>query len=346
MINDTAFIGNASNKYVKKFEQDYANFLNIKHCIAVGNGTDAIEIALKALNIGEGDEVIVPALSWIATSEAVSNIEATPIFIDIDESFNIDVNLIETKITSKTRAIIVVHLYGHPADMDKIVRIAKKKNLKIIEDCAQSHNAEFNGQKIGTFGNVSTFSFFPSKNLGAMGDAGGIVTADDDIANKCRLISQHGQSKIKHKHFIEGRNSRMDGIQASVLSVKLQYLEKWTQKRIEIADNYRNLLNSKSIILPKKESNKKSVYHLFVIRVDNRDAVFDMMKENGVGVAIQYPTPLPLLDAYNKFNYSSQVFPVASKLTNEIISLPIYPELDSVQQEYITNNLLKIISKR
>ena len=227
VIEQCAFIGNLNNKYVKTFEESFSRFVGTGHCVACGNGTDALEILLKAMNIGPGDEVIVPALSWIATSEAVSNMGGTPVFVDIEpEYYGIDPELIEQKITKKTSAIIPVHLYGHPTSMPEIHILSEKYGLKILEDCAQAHGAAINGKAIGTWGTASAFSFFPGKNLGAFGDAGGMVTSNSEIAQKSRMIAQHGQSGEKHRHLVEGRNSRMDGLQAAVLSTKLKYLEK------------------------------------------------------------------------------------------------------------------------
>jgi len=337
VLDDCAFIGTSANKYVKIFEYTFANILGIEHCVGCGNGTDALEIALKALGIGPGDEVIVPALSWIATSESVSTVGATPIFVDIEpDYYTINPNSIEEKITSSTKAIIPVHLYGHPAGMDQIMVIARKHKLKVIEDCAQAHGAEINGQKVGTIGDIGTFSFFPGKNLGAYGDAGGIVTKDKELANRCRMISQHGQLDQKHKHFIEGRNSRMDGIQSAVLSVKLKYIENWTEKRIDLARLYREKLSNK-VKTPLARSGCKHVYHLYVIETDKRDELAEHLQTNSVASAVQYPTPLPFLDAYMDRGYKSDEFPIATTVTSKILSLPIYPELTDQQLDFICN---------
>jgi len=336
VMDDCAFIGTASNKYVKAFEDQFAQFLGAKFCMGCANGTDALEIALKALGVGPGDEVIVPALSWIATSESVSTVGATPVFVDIEpDYYTINPELIEAKITSATKAIIPVHLYGHPAAMDKIMPIARKYDLKVIEDCAQAHGAEINGQKVGTIGDVGTFSFFPGKNLGAYGDAGGIVTNLPDIMTRCKMISQHGQLDKKHIHFIEGRNSRMDGIQAAVLSVKLPYLNQWTEKRIEHANHYSRILSDK-VNTPRTRNNCKHVFHLYVIESDKRDALSAKLSQENIANAIQYPTALPFLDAYQKRGFTPLDFPIASEITQKILSLPIFPELTNQQVEFIS----------
>jgi len=340
VISDCAFVGTSSNKYVQVFEKAFAKFSGLKHVVACANGTDAIEIALKAMGIGVGDEVIVPALTWISTAEAVSTVGAKPIFVDIDEFYAIDASKIEEKISKKTKAIIAVHLYGQPADMISITKIAKRHHLKIIEDCAQAHGAELNGKKVGTFGDVATFSFFPGKNLGAYGDAGAIATNDAKLADMCRKISQHGQLDKKHFHYIEGRNSRMDGIQAAVLSVKLKYLNNWTKARIKHADLYRKLL--KNVELPILRPGAKYVYHLFVVQSDVRDALQTKLKEAGVETAVQYPNALPFLDCYKDCGYKPADFPVAYEVTQKILSLPIFAELTKKQIEFVASEIKKI----
>ncbi len=264
-IADTNFI---KGKAVSEFERNFADYLGVKYCVGCGNGTDALEIILKALDIGPGDEVIVPALTWISTAEAVTNVGAEPVFVDINpRTYTIDPSKIEEKLTKRVRAIIPVHLYGCPADMNEIGSIADKYGLYIVEDCAQAHGAEYDGKKVGTFGIASAFSFFPSKNLGAFGDAGAIVTNDKEISDLVRKISNHGQLNEKHKHFRIGRNSRLDSIQASILSVKLKYLDQWNDKRQKVASFYLSRLTEKTEFnLPYHEQNKKHVYHLFVLR--------------------------------------------------------------------------------
>ena len=340
VIDCSAFIGNLNNPFVKTFEKNFADFIGIDHCIACANGTDAIEMLLKSMKIGPGDEVIVPALSWIATSEAVSSVGATPVFVDIDpDYFCIDSTLIEKRITAKTKAIIPVHLYGHPADMEAIMKIAKAHNLLVLEDCAQAHGAEIEGQKVGTLGDAASFSFFPGKNLGAFGDAGGMITNNSEIAEKARMIAQHGQSGQKHTHLIEGRNSRMDGIHAAILDVKLKYLNQWTDMRIAHANKYLSLLDELSLSLPKVKKDYKHVSHLFVIRTKKRMKLMKFLKEHGISSAIQYPTALPFLDAYLSYGHTETDFPVAAIVQNEVMSLPMFPELEGEEIEYIAKKI-------
>lgn len=332
VINETAFIG---GKRITEFESAFASWLGVKHCIGCANGTDSIEILLQAMGVSIGDEVIVPAISWISTSEAVSSVGAIPVFVDIEPTtFTIDVTRIETAITSKTKAIIPVHLYGHPADMLTIMQIAEKYELNVIEDCAQAHGAKINGQNIGTFGHAASFSFYPGKNLGAYGDAGGMVTDSDDIARKARQIANHGQEG-KHNHLIEGRNSRLDGLQAAILSVKLPHLENWVQARNTIAQNYLSEVTNCEIQLPAIRENNTHAWHLFVIRTENRDVLKKYLYENGVETAIHYPTALTFLTCYEHRNLKKTDFPIAFAYQSQILSLPMFPELTQQEQSKV-----------
>jgi len=331
-------------KIVYDFEKSFADFLGAKYCLGCGNGTDALEIILTALNIGNDDEVIVPALTWIATAEAVNNVGAEPIFVDINlETYTIDYRKIEEKITKRTKAIIPVHLYGCPADMNEILEIARKYQLFVIEDCAQAHGAEYFGRKVGTFGIASAFSFFPSKNLGAFGDAGAIVTNDIDLADLTRKISNHGQLKEKHKHFLIGRNSRLDSLQASILNVKLKHLNDWNKTRQQIASHYISKLKySDELILPFSEQNKKHVYHLFVLRCKHREKIIELLDEKNISWGIHYPKALPFIDAYCYKKHKFDDFSIANTITSEIISIPIYPELETEYLNIICDQLLKL----
>jgi dTDP-4-amino-4,6-dideoxygalactose transaminase len=347
-IDDAISACIANTNYIKgravaEFEKAFADYLNVNYCIGCGNGTDALEIILKALNIGNGDEVIVPALTWISTAEAVTNVGAEPVFADINpETYTIDPSLIEEKITKRTKAIIPVHLYGCPADMDQIGIIADKYNLKIVEDCAQAHGAEFRGRKVGSFGIASAFSFFPSKNLGAFGDAGAIVTNDKELSEVVRKISDHGQLGEKHKHFIVGRNSRLDSLQAAILKVKLKYLDQWNMKRQDVASQYISKLSvRREFILPVIETKKNHVFHLFVIRCDNRNQMIELLDEKEISWGIHYPNALPFTDAYSYKKHKPEDFPVASLIIRNIISLPIFPELTPDQINLICSQLLK-----
>jgi dTDP-4-amino-4,6-dideoxygalactose transaminase len=332
VIRDTAFIG---GKRITEFENEFAKWLGVKHCIGCANGTDSIEILLQAMEIGVGDEVIVPAISWISTSEAVSAVGATPIFVDIDEeTYTIDVIKIEEKISSKTKAIIPVHLYGHPADMPKIMEIAEKYNLKVLEDCAQAHGAKIEGQRVGTFGHAASFSFYPGKNLGAYGDAGGMTTNDDQIAQIARRIANHGQEG-KHNHLMEGRNSRLDGLQAAILTVKLPHLNSWVDLRNRVAQIYLNGLDSDKFSLPNVKSGLDHAWHLFVFRTEDRKNLMRYLKENGVETAIHYPTALPFLPCYENRNFSPMDFPVAYEFQHKILSIPMFPELEDSEIEWV-----------
>ena len=331
VMTETAFI---SGKYAKQFEEDFSEYAGVSHTISCGNGTDSLEILLTALGVGPGDEVIVPALSWISTAEVVGTRGATPVFVDINEFYTIDVEQIEDKITEHTRGIIPVHLYGCPADMPRIMEIAEKHNLFVIEDCAQAHGAEIGGQRIATFGVAGSFSFYPGKNLGAYGDAGAMVTDNEDLAFKSRMIANHGQPK-KHDHHLEGRNSRMDGLHGAVLSVKLRNIEDWTEERIAHAATYDRLLANAAVKTPTKPEGSRHVYHLYVIQHEDRDGLMEYLEQNDVGVAIHYPTIMPLMPCYAHLGHNPEDFPVAYQATQRILSLPMYGELSNEQIERV-----------
>lgn len=336
VIEDTAFI---KGKYVQHFEKEFAKLYGVKHCIGVANGTDAIYIIMKMLGIKEGDEVITVANSWISTSETISQTGATPVFIDVDEYFTIDVSKIESKITNRTKAIIPVHLYGQMADIKPIKQICEKYNLYLIEDCAQSHFSEYEGKKAGLFGIASTFSFFPGKNLGAYGDAGCIITNDDTFAEKFRMYSSHG-ALVKHTHIIEGINSRLDGLQASILSAKLPYILLWTADRNKKADLYNKYLQGiRNIELPKVRPNTKHSYHLYVIKAERRDELRAFLQSEGISCEIHYPIPLPFMTAYDYLKTDKSEFKVVKKNQKAILSLPIFPELTEEQIVYIAQKI-------
>lgn len=337
VIKDTAFIG---GKYVEEFESNFSKIYNVKHCISVSNGTDSLFIIMKMLGIGLGDEVITVANSWISTSETISLTGARPVFVDIDVDFyTINEALLEKAISPKTKAIIPVHLFGQACNMELISTFAAKYNLHIIEDCAQAHFSEFKGIRVGTWGIAGSFSFYPGKNLGAYGDAGCIITNDDELALKCRMFARHGALK-KHQHIIEGINSRMDGLQAAILSAKLPYILEWTEQRIKNSSLYYQFLSSVSeIVLPKVRLNSKHTFHLFVIRAQNRDKLIEFLKQAGIETAVHYPIALPNMEAYKYLDYKENDFPYATKYQEEIISLPMYPELTCAQIEYICNKI-------
>ncbi|CAN5425034.1 DegT/DnrJ/EryC1/StrS family aminotransferase [soil metagenome] len=341
VVSETAFV---SGRYAAAFEASFAEYISAEHCVAVANGTDALEIALSAIGVGQGDEVIVPANTFFATAEAVANVGAKVVFVDCEPNFyNIDVEKIEEKITPRTRAIIPVHLYGLPAEMDLVMAIAKKHGLKVLEDCAQSHGANFKGQRTGTFGDIASYSFYPGKNLGAYGDAGAIVTNDADAAARARLIANHGQI-AKYRHTLVGRNSRMDGIQAAVLSVKLEHLDSWLEARCRNAALYNELLAGAGIPLPTAPEYSRHTYHLYVIRMKDRDAVAAKLNEAGIDTGLHYPTALPFLEVYANDGYKPSDFPVAHSQMSELLSLPMYAELTSEQIEYVCTTLQNAVS--
>ncbi len=335
VILDSAFIG---GKYLKSFEQNFQNYIGVKHCIGVGNGTDALFIALKSLGIGKGDEVITAANSFIATSEAVTMTGARVVFADCDkETYNIDVKKIEGVITGRTKAIIPVHLYGQPADMDGIMGVAKKHNLFVIEDAAQAHGAMYRGRRVGTLGDCACFSFFPGKNLGAYGDAGAVVTNNDELSLKIRMYANHGRVE-KYNHEFEGVNSRLDGLQAAVLDVKLEHLEEWTERRIAIAKKYDEGLKGIAFT-PSVMQDVRHVYHLYVIQVKKRDRIRELLSEKGISTGIHYPIPLPFLKAYDYLGHKPADFPVSYALKDDILSLPIYGDMSDKQVEYVIDQL-------
>jgi len=342
VIGNSTFIGGS---FVKKFESDFGRFCEVKYCIGVGSGTAAIFIILKMLGIGSGDEVITAANSFIATSEAISLTGARVVFCDVSEvTRNLDPDLISDKITDKTRAIVPVHLYGQPADMDRIVEIAKKNNLYIVEDCAQAHGAKYKGKMVGTFGEASCFSFYPGKNLGAYGDGGAVVTDNEDLGKKIRMYANHGRSE-KYNHEFEGVNSRLDGMQAAILGVKLKHLKEWNFKRITNARIYNEKLKGiGDITAPLIPDKWDHVFHLYVIRSKERDRLKNFLADNGISCGIHYPIALPNLRAYGYLNHRPGDFPVSSKLQDEILSLPMFPELTEEQIEYVADMIKEFFS--
>lgn len=336
VICDTAFVG---GKYVDDFEKAFASKYGVKHCISCANGTDAIYIALKALGIGSGDEVITAANTFIATSEAISQTGARPVFVDIDDFFHIDPGAIESKITRKTKGIIPVHLFGQPAAIQAVKDICDKHGLALVEDCAQSHFATVQGRKTGTFGRIGTFSFYPGKNLGAYGDGGALITDDDGLARQARLFASHG-SLQKYVHEIEGINSRLDAIQAAVLKVKLAHIEAWNRARNDHGLRYNALLGDVAQVqCPKLRPETFHIFHLYVIRAERRDELAAFLKTKGISTGIHYPTALPLMPAYRHLNHKPSDFPKASVCQGQIISLPMYPELSEDPIRFVAESI-------
>lgn len=326
---------------VKEFEEELASFCSAKYAVGVSSGTDALLLALKAINIQPGDEVITVPNTFIATTEAITMAGGKIKFVDIDEeTFNIDTNKIESAITNKTRAILPVHLYGQPANMDPIIDVAKKYNLKVIEDAAQAHGAEYKNKRVGALGDIGIFSFYPGKNLGAYGDAGAVVTNDPDISNKIAMLRNHGRTK-KYEHEYEGYNCRLDTLQAAILRVKLKYINSWNEARRNHASSYRKLLQNTDIILPTEQKDNKHIYHIFAVRTADRDNLLNKLKNEGIGAGIHYPIPLHLQPAYRYLGYKAGDFPITEKCAREIISLPMYPELDEVKIKKIAEAISK-----
>ena len=338
VISETAFIG---GPHVKAFEEAFAAYCGVRHCVGVANGTDALFIALKALGIGAGDEVITAANSFVATSEAITMAGARVVFCDVDpHTYTIDVAATEAKITSRTKAIIPVHLYGHPADMDALAALTRRHNLRIVGDAAQAHGALYKGRPVASLADITCFSFYPGKNLGAYGDAGAIVTDNEEWANAARKFANHGRSQ-KYDHDFEGVNSRLDGLQAAILSVKLRHLEEWTESRRLHARQYTAALAGLPLVLPEEQPDVRAVYHLYVIRVpaDRREALQAFLKEADIDTGIHYPIALPHLNAYRHLGHGEGDFPVALKASREIVSLPMFAELTEPQVAHIVQRL-------
>lgn len=320
---------------VSKFEEEFASFCGVNHCIGVGNGLDALHLILKAYDIGEEDEVIVPSNTFIATWLAVSYVGAKIIPVEPNEkTYNIDPQKIEHAITSKTKAIIPVHLYGQPAEMDEINAIAKKYGLWVIEDAAQAHGALYKGQRTGSLGHAAGFSFYPGKNLGAFGDGGAITTNNDLLAEKIRMLRNYG-SKVKYSHQMKGFNSRLDELQAAFLRVKLRYLDEWNERRRAIANHYLDGLSSADILLPHVVKNIIPAWHLFVVRTKNREALQSYLKSENIDSLIHYPIPPHLQQAYADMKYPSGSFPISERIHNEVLSLPIGPHMNMIELKKI-----------
>jgi len=340
VIDETAFV---RGKYVNEFEKTFRLALGADHCVSCANGTDAIYIALRALGVGPGDEVVTPALSWIATSETITQTGAQVVFADIDEHFTIDPESIAEKITDRTKAIIVVHLYGQSADMDPIMDIAKRNNLFVIEDCAQAHFAKYRGRNVGTLGTVATFSFYPGKNLGAYGDAGAITSNDAGLIERARMFANHG-SLTKHEHEIEGVNSRMDGLQAAILLAKMKHIDSWNAARMAHGLAYNERLRDVSAIkIPEIRDNSDHVFHLYVVRLDERDKLKSSLAEAGIATGIHYPVALPFLRAYKHLGHVRNDFPVAHGCQASILSLPMFPELTSEARNYVAAKITELV---
>lgn len=326
VLNNSTFV---LGPEVQRFEQEFAAYVGTKHCVALNTGTAALHLALAALGVGSGDEVITVAHTFIATAEAISAVGARPVFIDIDPvSFNMDPSLLEAAITTRTRAIIPVDLYGQVADMNAILEIADRYGIPVIEDACQAHGAEYKGRKAGSFGVAGCFSFYPGKNLGACGEGGAVTTNDPELAQRIRLWRDHGSSK-RYEHVFPGLNMRMEGIQGGILSVKLKHLDRWNDQRREAAAAYDLALADTDIETPTELSHNRHVYHLYVVQSDNRDGLRERLAEADIETGLHYPTPLHLQEAYRFLGYKLGDFPVTERIMGRILSLPMYPGIPS-----------------
>lgn len=330
----------------KALESEFASYLGTKHAIGLNSGTDALHLALRALDIGKGDEVITVAFTFVATTESIEIVGATPVFVDIDpDTFNMDVKRIEDKITPKTKAIMPVHLYGQPADMDVIMDIAKRHNLYVIEDCCQAVGAEYKGKKVGSFGDIGAYSFFPTKNLGGMGDGGMAVTNSDYLKDRMVALRNHGGA-VRYHHDEIGVNSRLDEIQSAVLRVKMNYIDEWNKMRREVAKRYTELFaGCEDVVTPKELDDTYCVYHQYTIKVPNRDAVQKMLQENGVGAMIYYPIPLHMQKVHAHLGYKMGDLPHTEKNTELVMSLPMFAELTAEEQKEIAEKVKDAIAK-
>jgi dTDP-4-amino-4,6-dideoxygalactose transaminase len=343
VMRNTSFIQGSE---VKAFEDAFARYLGVRQCVAVNSGTAALHLALLGLGIGPGDEVITVTHTFIATSEAISAVGARPVFMDVDPvSYTMDPAKVEAAITSRTKAILPVHLYGYPADMDALLAIAKRHNLLLVEDACQAHGASYKGRMAGTMGVAGCFSFYPGKNLGACGEGGAMVTSDEALAQKVRTLREHG-SVQKYVHLVPGYNFRMEGIQGAVLAVKLPHLDVWNDRRRALAKRYNERLAGQGIVLPKEDAHARHVYHLYVIQVDDRDALRGHLAQRGIETGLHYPIPLHQQEAYASLGYRTGDFPVTEKATQRILSLPMYPDMSLEAADYVSDAIIEWVKGR
>lgn len=322
----------------EKFEEEYAKYVGTKYSLGIDNGLNALVLAFRALNIGQGDEVIVQGNTFIATVMGITINGATPIFIEPDKFYNIDIEKIEEKITERTKAICIVHLYGQATKMDKVLELCKKYNLKLVEDCAQAHGAEFNGQKVGSFGDIGCFSFYPGKNLGCFGDGGAITTNNEEIYKRIKMLRSYGSEK-KYHHVEVGYNARLDELQAGLLRIKLSHLSELTKEREDIVKRYLTEIKNPLIQLPKVRENCTHVWHLFVVKVEDRDKFQKYLEENGIGTVIHYPIPPHLSEAYRDLGYKVGDYPITEDYANTVISLPLYNGMIKEEIDYVIEKI-------
>jgi dTDP-4-amino-4,6-dideoxygalactose transaminase len=334
VITRTAFIG---GEELSRFEEEFAAYCETAACVGVGNGTDALYLTLRAMGVGPGDEVITVAHTFIATAEAISMTGARPVFVDIKEdTLLMNPGLLEQAITPRAKVIVPVHLYGQPCDMDAIMKIAERHGLKVIEDAAQAHGARWRGRRAGSIGDAGCFSFYPGKNLGAFGDAGAVVSHDEELIERIRMLANHGRLE-KYTHKIEGVNSRLDGLQAAILRVKLRHLDEWNESRRRHADFYFETLSGGEMHMPVADENAQPVWHLFVVRVPDRESFQQKLKEEGIATGVHYPVPLHLQPACQYLEIPLGSLPVTEQASGKVVSLPMYPELTSAELERVVN---------
>jgi dTDP-4-amino-4,6-dideoxygalactose transaminase len=342
VIASCAFAG---GRFVDQFDREFAAYCEARHSFGVGNGTDALWAALLAVGVQPGDEVITVSSTFMATVEAITHCGARPVFVDIDEAtYTMNPALIEAAITPRTRAIVPVHLFGQPADMDPILAIARRHGLAVVEDACQAHGARYQGRPVGTLGDIGCFSFYPGKNLGAFGEAGGVVTNRDDLADFVRLFRDHGQRK-KYDHVMDGWNARMDGLQAVVLSLKLKHLDRGNELRRQHAAAYHELLRELPVIRPVVAEYARPVFHIYAIRVARRDAVLAALGEAGVSCGIHYPVPVHRMKAYEHLGVPAGSLPVAERCAEEFLSLPMFPDLTEAQIRHVATSLAEVLSQ-
>jgi dTDP-4-amino-4,6-dideoxygalactose transaminase len=340
IVTQTAFIG---GEEVRRFEREFADYCEATACVGVGNGTDALYVALRALGIGSGDEVITVAHTFIATAEAITLTGARPVFVDITEdTMLMDPDAVEAAVTPRTRAIIPVHLYGQPCDMDRIMEIARRHGLKVVEDAAQAHGARWRGKRVGSFGDAACFSFYPGKNLGAYGDGGAVVSRDESLIHRIRMLANHGRTD-KYIHESEGVNSRLDGLQAAILRVKLRTLDASNAARQRHARHYLDRLSDSDVVLPVVHPETESVWHLFVVRAQNRDSLQAALQKQGIGAGVHYPVPLHRQPAYKYLAMREGTLPVTERVAAHVLSLPMFPELTREQVNLVADSVVETV---
>jgi dTDP-4-amino-4,6-dideoxygalactose transaminase len=350
VLTSGCYIGGAM---VESFEKQFADYTGVRDCIGCNSGTDALYLALRALEIGPGDEVITTPFTFIATAEVISVVGAKPVFVDIDaQTFNLDLTKLEAAITKQTKAIIPVHLFGQPMDMSELMAIASRHKIAVIEDCAQAVGADWAGSKVGSMGHIGCFSFYPTKNLGACGDGGAVTTNDPEIATKIRMLREHGMSRIRYRHEETGVNSRLDALQAAVLQIKLRHLDEWNQARSEVAARYQELLQPvPGVVIPQEVAGGKAVWNQYCIRLtkdgsnsNHRDAVRNKLQQLGISSTVYYPLPLHLQPVYQDLGYQVGQLPVAEQICHEILALPMFPELSEEEQQQVVYGLKDCLS--